>query len=83
MHEAEFSHNFLFLPRMAALQTLPVGLPAGSLNAAVFQTGHENRPHEVPLDFLKNMHVLQFSGDLLGSVSWPIAFNVLAIGGCR
>ncbi len=29
MHDAKFSHSFLFLPRLWALQHLPVGLPAG------------------------------------------------------
>ena len=29
MHEATYSHSFLFLPRLWALERLPVGLPAG------------------------------------------------------
>lgn len=29
MHDAKFSHSFLFLPRLWALQHLPVGLPGG------------------------------------------------------
>lgn len=30
MHSATFSHNFLFAPRLWALQKLPVGVPSGS-----------------------------------------------------
>ena len=29
MHEAAYSHVFLFLPRLWALQRLPVGIPGG------------------------------------------------------